>query len=172
MRKLFLAFLVLIGMVFSSQSFALTGGTSSNKTEFQQPLVSAVANGNTAFVTGTSLNSGVAQFCATSPGVSGGNFQGVLLSCPGAAITGLNLSGGTSGGNIIIYDANTNLTNQNFASEVGPQEVVYEATIGANTTTFVDLHDAPINTINGVVAQASSTSGVVVYSSTGLSANH
>ena len=92
--------------------------------------------------------------------------------CPGAAITGLNLSGGTSGGNIIIYDANTNLTNQNFASEVGPQEVVYEATIGANTTTFVDLHDAPINTINGVVAQASSTSGVVVYSSTGLSANH
>ena len=173
MKKLFLVFAVIIGItVFSYQSFALTGGQSSNKTLFQQPLVSSVTNGNTAFVSGTTINSGVAQYWSSSPGISGGTYQGVLLNCNGTPITGIALSAGATAGVVTIYDANTNLVNQNFPTEVGVQEVVFEAAVAANTGSYIDIHDAPINTVNGVVVQASGTSGVVVYTSNGVSANH
>lgn len=171
MKKLLLVFGVLMGMLtLGSQSYAVTGGNSSLKTAVQVPLVGSVSNLPTAFVTGTT-NANTVNFCSTSTTGSGAT-SGILLNCGGAPITGISMSGGASGGTIAIYDANTNQVNQAFPAEVGSAECVFEATVAANTQNYYDLHDAPINTQNGVVAIATSTSGVVVYSSPGVAANH
>jgi len=136
MKKLYLVLLALIlGAVLSAPSYALQFSASSNKTLLQGPLVS-VANAS-SFVTGAS--------------------SGWLLSVGSTPITGLQLSGGSAGGGITIYDEPT--------TAIGNIDIVFESTIAANTNTYIDLSNAPIQTISGVVAQTSSTAGVVVYSS-------
>lgn len=166
---------VLMGLALSSPSFALQGGDSSNKTTVQTAIVfnPGLANGSpAAFITGTTNAQGT-QFCASAGATTGtGAATGNLSLCGGAAITGINLSGGGSGGIVSIYDASTNQTNQNFQNEVGNAECVFEATVAANTQNYYDLHNAPIMAQNGVVVMASSTSGVVVYTSNGINNNH
>lgn len=175
MKKLLLVFGVLMGLVvLSAPSFALTAPNSSNKTSLNIPLVSSQTNGNTAFTTASTSVSvtGAGQFCSGSGATTfTGTSFGNLVSCGSTPITGLIMSGGASGGTVVIYDSNTNGNNANFAAEVGPQEAVFEATVAANTTTYIDAHDVPISTINGVVAYATSTSGVIVYTSKAIAIN-
>jgi hypothetical protein len=175
MKKLILSLGLLMVTVLSVPSFALTGSNSSNKTLVQVPLVAipGAANGSpVAFITATT-NGQAVQFCGGSAtGAGGASATGYLVSCGMTPITGINISGGASGGTVAIYDAATNNINQAFPAEVGSAETVFEATVAANTQNFYDLHDAPINTQNGVVVMASSTSGVVVYSSPAVAANH
>lgn len=167
MKKLI--FLVFAGLVIlTSPSYATRYLESTNKTVLQQALVGSTGLGTAqvAFVTGTT-NSNTVGVCSSAGAVAtpAAAASGFLLSCPGMPITGVMLSGGASGGTVTIYDANTNQLNQAFPAEVGVAEVVYEATVAANTQNYVDLSNAPINTNNGIVAIASSTSGVIVYSS-------
>lgn len=166
MKKLLLVIGVLMGLV--STSYALQFSSSSNKTILQAPLVSSVSNGNAAFITGsttTSVTNG-GQYCLSGGATSfTGTTQGTLMGCDVNAITALSLSGGASGGTVAVYDAMTNGINQANPGEVGVAECVFEATVGANTQNYYDLSNAPIQTLNGVVAYATSTSGVIVYSS-------
>lgn len=173
MKKLFLVFGVLIGLfVMVHPSYALTASNSSNKTLFQSALVAYPGAGvaPVSFITGTT-NSNTTQNCTGGSGAAGIG-SGYLLNCGGAPITAINISGGASGGTIAIYDVNTNQSIQSSPAEVGVAECVFEATVAASTQNYYDLHDAPINTQNGIVAVATSTSGVVVYSSNGVAANH
>lgn len=172
MKKLILVLGVLMGLVgFTVSSYALNASGSTNKTLLQIPLVSSYTNGNTAFVTGTTNGGQTVQQCAGQVTSTLQNTLGQLLSCPGVPITGIQVSGGASGGTVTIYDAATNINSPSFPAEAGPAEVVFEATVASNTTTYIDIHDAPIRTLNGVVAWASSTSGVVVYTSPAVAVN-
>lgn len=172
MKKLLLVFGVLMGLVgLTVSSYALPANNSSLKTMYNRPLVSAVGNGNTAFVTGSTQGLTVQSCPGTSVTGTQTPTNTTLLACGSMPITAVMLSGGASGGTVTIYDASTTQNNQNFPGEVGPVEVVYEATVAANTQNYVDLSNAPINTVNGVTAMATSTSGVVVYSSTGIATN-
>lgn len=182
MKKLFLVFGVLMGLVaLSNPSYALRALDSTNKTVFNVPLVSSTANGNAAFVTNTLGGSTALQVCTTLS-LGSGTSAGNLMSCGGTPITGISLSGGASGGTVTIYDANTTqawptagilaTANSSNAAECGPQEVVFEATVAASTQNYYDLSNDPINTNNGVVVFASSTSGAVVYTSPAIAANH
>lgn len=174
MKKLTLSLGLLMGLL-SVSSYALTFPNSTNKTSFQKPLVSSLTNGNGPFVTGSVATAitGGGQNCAGYLTATGSSY-GTLMSCGATAITGILLSGGASGGTVTIYDAGTNVAyptqngiNLTGYAEVGNQETVFEATVAANSTTFVDMHDVPIITSNGVVSYATSTSGVVVYTGTG-----
>jgi hypothetical protein len=180
MNKLLLALGVLIGLVsLNSPSYALRAGDTTNKTLYNSPLISSITNGNTAFVT-ASVGTGAVQVC-TATSIGSGNTNGTLMSCGSTPITGISLSGGGSGGTVTLYDANTNqafgngtsafTTNSSNQAESGPLEVVFEATVAANTQNYYDLSNAPINTVNGVVAMATSTSGAVVYSSKAIATN-
>lgn len=177
MKKLLLVFGVLIGLV--GTSYALPANNSSLKTFYNTALVSSISNGNASFVTTSTETTN--QFCSNVFAGSGG-FYGTLLNCGSTAITGISLTGGTSGGYVVIYDANNNVNPANNSAsisvggisapgEAGPAEVVFEVYQAANTGTYVDLSNAPISTTNGVIAYVTGTAGTVVYKGTGVATN-
>lgn len=146
-------FLAMLGLVIASPSYAISFRDSTNKTMLNQPI------NNVGFLSSSTI---------------GGN--GTLISIPGTPITGIMLSGGSSGGVVSIYDANVATVAANAVAggantvgsvEVGNPECVFEATVGSNTQNFVDLSASPINTNNGIVVVTSSTAGVVVYTGSG-----
>lgn len=163
MRKLILSLGVLIAVLaFNTTSFALQARDSSNKTFFQSVLVSSPNNANEAFVTSTGSS-------------------GVLMAIPGTPITGIAYSNSGTAGVVSIYDASqavpsNGLAPQNGAgaiiAEVGVLECVFEATVAANTGGYFDLSNAPINTVNGVVVLTGGSTGVTVYTSNQINANH
>jgi hypothetical protein len=174
MKKLLLVLGVLMGLVvLSGPSYALRAVDSTSKTVYAQPLVSSPLNGNASFITGSTNTVATGQQNCASQGAGATNgTQGTLMACGSTPILSFSLSGGASGGTVTIYDASTNQINNSFPAEAMPQEVVFEATVAANTALYVDLSNAPINTNNGVVAAATSTSGVVIYTSPAIAANH
>jgi hypothetical protein len=162
MKKLILSLGLLMGLVvLGSPSYALRAGDSSQKTYLQQVLVSSANNGNAAFITATGSS-------------------GILMSIPGTPITGISYSNGATTGVISIYDASLAVPSNGGQSastglgtpEVGVQECVFEATVAANTGGYIDLSNAPINTVNGVVVLTSGTAGATVYTSNAINGNH
>lgn len=164
MKKLFLVFGVLIGLLLmGNPSYALRATDSSNKTFLNSPLVS----NNGASVVGA--------FIQTT------GSSGTLMITPGVPITGIAISNGATAGVLSIYDASqavatTGLAPGNgslpYIPEVGALECVYETNVAASTGAYYDLSNAPINTVNGVVILTSGTVGAVVYTSNQINANH
>lgn len=93
------------------------------------------------------------------------------LSGRGESITGVLISNGPSatgtmgtGGTVALYDSPVYWTGSQYAQYDVPAECIFEAYAAPNTTTFFDLHAAPITSQQGLYLTSSNTgSQVIVY---------
>ena len=115
----------------------------------------------------TSVNTGriTPSYQKAQGGLLGTTAGLTAVSVGSTVITGIMVTSGSTANPVQFWDASTNVATSGQTNVLNNASTVFEANTAANTTTFYDLSQTPIRTVNGLEASSAALTGggYIVY---------